>query len=63
MKRTAKLGCVAAGRAYVQAYVPYVHFVERLYVDATTPVAHGSGDIGEGKHAHPEPEAARTRAH
>jgi hypothetical protein len=47
---------VEAGRAYVQAYVPYVHFVERLYADATTPVAHGAG---EGGHAagHPEPSA------
>jgi hypothetical protein len=33
---------VAAGRAYVNAYVPYVHFVERLYVDASTPAAHGA---------------------
>jgi hypothetical protein len=48
---------VEAGRAYVQAYVPYLHFVERLYMDATTPVAHG---VGEGTHAtsgHPEPSA------
>ena len=34
---------VAAGRAYVNAYVPYLHFVERLYADATTPIAHGPG--------------------
>lgn len=33
---------VAAGRAFVNAYVPYLHFVERLYVDASTPVAHGA---------------------
>jgi hypothetical protein len=33
---------VEAGRAYVQAYVPYLHFVERLYLDASTPVAHGA---------------------
>lgn len=26
---------VAAGRAYVEAYVPYVHYVERLWRDAT----------------------------
>jgi hypothetical protein len=48
---------VEAGRAYVQAYVPYLHFVERLYRDATTPIAHGAG---EGTHAaagHPEPAA------
>lgn len=49
---------VEAGRAYVQAYVPYVHFVERLYKDATTPVSHGEGEGGHGGHAksgHPEP--------
>jgi hypothetical protein len=37
---------VEAGRAYVQAYVPYLHFVERLYNDATTPIAHGAGEGG-----------------
>jgi hypothetical protein len=54
---------VEAGRAYVQAYVPFLHFVERLYVDATTPIAHGAGDIGEGRHLHPEPTAPQTNAH
>src|SRR5512132_4531620 len=38
---------VEAGRAYVQAYVPYLHFVERLYLDASTPVTHGAE---EGTH-------------
>ena len=38
---------VEAGRAYLQAYVPYLHFVERLYLDASTPVAHGAE---EGTH-------------
>jgi len=38
---------VEAGRAYVNAYVPYLHFVERLYLDASTPVAHGAE---EGTH-------------
>jgi len=41
---------VEAGRAYVQAYVPYLHFVERLYNDAVTPISHGAG---EGGHAEP----------
>jgi hypothetical protein len=53
---------VEAGRAYVEAYVPYLHFVERLYENATTPIAHGAG---EGTHAaagHPEP-AASTAEH
>jgi len=31
---------VAAGRKYVEAYVPYVHYVERLW-DAATAVVHG----------------------
>lgn len=46
---------VEAGRAYVQSYVPYLHFVERLYADATTPIAHGAG---EGGHAPGRPEPA-----
>ena len=32
---------VESGRAFVQAYVPYLHFVERLYLDASMPIAHG----------------------
>ena len=52
---------VEAGRAYVQAYVPYLHFVERLYRDASTPVAHGAE---EGSHeAHVKPEAAAEHKH
>lgn len=31
---------VAAGREYVQAYVEFIHYVERVY-DATRPQAHG----------------------
>ncbi len=37
---------VPSGRAYVQAYVPYLHFVERIYNDASSPIAHGSGEGG-----------------
>jgi hypothetical protein len=49
---------VEAGRAYVQAYVPYLHFVERLYDDAVTPIAHGPGDGGHaGPAGHSEPHA------
>lgn len=51
---------VAAGRAYVQAYVPYLHFVERLYADATTPIAHGAGEGTHAGHAHPEPSTPET---
>ena len=54
---------VEAGRAYVQAYVPYLHFVERLYVDATTPIAHGAADVGGARPGHPEPAAAGKHAH
>ena len=47
---------VEAGRAYVQAYVPYLHFVERLYNDAVTPIAHGAGEGGQTAPAgHPGP--------
>lgn len=52
---------VAAGRAYVNAYVPYLHFVERLYVAASTPVAHGAE---EGAHdAHAKPGGAAEHKH
>lgn len=40
---------VAAGREYVAAYVELTHYVERLQVSATTPVAHGEGAAA---HAH-----------
>ena len=46
---------VEAGRAYVQAYVPYLHFVERLYNDAVTPVSHGAGEGAPAAAPHPEP--------
>ena len=55
---------VVAGRAYVQAYVPFLHFVERLYDDATTPVAHGAGEGTHGEHGHAEQTAPeREHAH
>jgi len=53
---------VEAGREYVQAYVSYVHFVERVYDAASTPIVHGGGDIGEGKHDHPGPASVKTHA-
>jgi hypothetical protein len=64
-KRKAHAGHdVEAGRSYVAAYVPYLHFVERLYNDATTPIAHGAGEAGahEG-HAAPGPEPAPGAPH
>lgn len=54
---------VEAGRAYVHAYVPFVHFVERLYGAATTPIAHGAGDAAGGGHGHPEPAVPGKHAH
>ena len=36
--RTYKPHDIAAGRRFVESYVLYVHFVERLYESATTPV-------------------------
>jgi hypothetical protein len=53
---------VEAGRAYVEAYVPYLHFVERLYEDATTPVAHGAGEGTHAENEGPAP-AAQTTEH
>jgi hypothetical protein len=49
---------VEAGRAYVQAYVPYLHFVERLYESATTPIAHGTAEGAHEAHGRPEPAAS-----
>ena len=43
---------VAAGRRYVEAYVPYVHYVERLWEAATGPV--------HGHHAEHGPDADRV---
>lgn len=51
---------VEAGRAYVNAYVPYLHFVERLYNDATTPIVHGTGEGSHAESGHPEPAAPAT---
>jgi len=52
---------VEAGRSYVQAYVQYLHFVERLYLDASTPVAHGAE---EGTHdVRMKPGAAAEHKH
>lgn len=62
-KRTHAGESVEAGREFVHAYVPYIHFMERLYEDATTPVAHGAG---EGTHAmagHPEPTMPKETEH
>lgn len=41
---------VAAGRAYVAAYVPYVHYVEGLWEAATG--AHGHHGAHPGEHVH-----------
>ncbi len=54
---------VEAGRAYVGAYVPFLHFVERLYADASTPIAHGAGEGGREPHPEPGPAAAPGHAH
>lgn len=46
---------VEAGREFVEAYVSYVHYVERLHLDATGEVAHHSESEGtetEGPHKH-----------
>jgi len=46
-----------------RAYVPFLHFVERQYNDATTPVAHGTGDVGGAGRGHPEPLASGKHVH
>ena len=42
---------VAAGRAYVEAYVPYIHYVERLW-QAATGAAHGHHAVHGEEAAH-----------
>jgi hypothetical protein len=43
---------VAAGRRYVEAYVPYVHYVERLWEAATGPVhGHHAEHASQAHHA------------
>jgi hypothetical protein len=43
---------VAAGREYVEAYVPYVHYVEQLW-DTATSAAHGHyPEHGAQEHEH-----------
>ena len=59
-KKTHAGESVEAGRAYVNAYVPYLHFVERLYNDAVTPIAHGTGEAAHGEGGHAEPAAPAT---
>jgi hypothetical protein len=41
---------VEAGREYVEAYVKYVHYVEKLYDDATAKTAHHGEPAAEHKH-------------
>lgn len=49
-KKQADAG-VAAGREFVEAYVEFTHYVERLHLDATTSAAHGVGTpAAEHKH-------------
>jgi hypothetical protein len=41
---------VEAGREYVEAYVKYVHYVEKLYDDATAKTSHHGEPAAEHKH-------------
>lgn len=47
-KKNFSVDDVVAGREYVEAYVTYVHYVERLYEAATHPVTGHYRDAGEG---------------
>jgi hypothetical protein len=57
-KRTFDPNDVTAGRRYVEAYVPYVHYVERLWEAATGPV-HGH----HAEHAPQEHHAEHAMHH
>ncbi len=39
---------VEAGREFVEAYVTFVHYVERIHQDATTNPPHHSGEAAAG---------------
>lgn len=41
---------VEAGRAYVEAYVKFIHYVERLHKDAAGTVSHGSSGSSSSDH-------------
>ena len=43
---------VAAGRAYVAAYVTFIHYVERLHQAAISSPAHGAAPAEPGEHIH-----------
>jgi len=46
---------IDAGRKFVEAYVEFTHYVERLHLDATTPSGHAKEPEtagGEGDHNH-----------
>ena len=45
-ERTFKADDLAARRAYIKAYVEFIHFVERLY-DSTMQAPHGHVDESE----------------
>ena len=49
--RTFKADDLAAGRAYIKAYVEFIHFVARLY-DSTMQAAHGHVDDRAGSSKH-----------
>jgi hypothetical protein len=56
---------VNAGRAWVAAYVDYVHYVERLYDGAGTAAAHHAAAAGgsAGQAAHAEASAGHAASH
>ena len=49
---------VAAGRAWVEAYVPFVHYAEGVY-DIAASGAGAHGGAGAAKHPHGEPGAGK----
>ncbi len=52
-KKKHKDESVAAGREYVEAYVTFIHYVERLHNDAAGDAAHGDEPVDPGvQHGH-----------
>lgn len=44
---------IEAGRRFVEAYVEFTHYVERLYMDAMGPSGHRSVEEGKAEEHHP----------
>ncbi len=55
---------VEAGRAFVEAYVTFIHYVERLHQNAATNPSHHRGELEAGRHdEHARAKTEHTHEH